>query len=83
LGPLYVLIDDMDIPYGWVNWRGSGRQAKTENHTYKDVAFLLGKIPAEGSSVRKIKIPEGVDPGFLFSTRELIDISVEQYRDSP
>jgi hypothetical protein len=29
LREIYVLIDDVGIPYGWVNWRGTGRQAQT------------------------------------------------------
>jgi hypothetical protein len=54
---------------------------QTENYTYKDVALLLSKIPEEGP-VKKLKIPDGVDPGFLFSVRGLINESVERYRDS-
>jgi hypothetical protein len=56
---------------------------QTENYTYKDAALLLSKIPEEGGpSVRTLMIPDGADPGFLFSVRELIDESVEQYRTS-
>jgi hypothetical protein len=55
---------------------------QTENYTYKDADLLLSKIPAESRSIKKLKIPVGVDPGFLFSVRELINESVERYRNS-
>jgi hypothetical protein len=52
---------------------------QAENYTYKDVALLLSKIPESGSSVRQVRIPDNTDSGFLFSVRELINESVDNY----
>ncbi len=70
----------------WLN--GSEAQSFTislrqaENYTYRDVALLLSKIPEGNPAVKKLKIPAGADQGFLFSVRELIDESVENYRNT-
>jgi hypothetical protein len=50
-----------------------------ENYTYKDVALLLSKIPEKGSAARQIRIPDNTDSGFLFSVKELINESVDNY----
>jgi hypothetical protein len=56
---------------------------QAENYSYKEADQLLDKIPKERvGSVRKLEIPDGADPGFLFSVSELIDESVDKYRST-
>jgi hypothetical protein len=55
---------------------------QTEDYTYQDVALLLSKVPKESPAVKKLKIPDGADSGFLFSVGELIDESVDRFCDS-
>ena len=53
-----------------------------EDFTYRDVSMLLSRIPAADSSMRHLKIPAGVDPGFLFAVKGMIEENVEKYRSS-
>ncbi len=53
-----------------------------EDFTYRDVNVLLGRLPQAGFPVRRIAVPNGVEPGFLFALKNLVHQSVESYRRS-
>lgn len=53
-----------------------------EDFTYREVDTLLQRVPLEGARVRRLGLPEGTEPGFLFAVRSLVDESIEAYRRS-
>ncbi len=53
-----------------------------EEFTYRDVNVLLGRLPQAGFPVRRISVPKGVEPGFLFALKNLVHQSVESYHRS-
>ncbi len=54
----------------------------TEDYTYREVGTLLDRIPQEGGRIRRLSVPEGAEPGFLFAVRNLVRESVDIYRRS-
>jgi hypothetical protein len=53
-----------------------------ENFTFRDADTLLQRIPQEAGRVRRLCLPEGAEPGFLFAVRSLVRESVDRYRQS-
>lgn len=53
-----------------------------EDFTYRDVDVLLQRIPQEAGRVRRLCLPDGAEPGFLFAVRSLVRESVDAYRKS-
>lgn len=51
-----------------------------EDFTYRDVDSLLQRIPPDGARVRRMSLPTGAEPGFLFAVRSLVRDSVDAYR---
>jgi hypothetical protein len=53
-----------------------------EDYTYREVDTLLQRVPQEGARVRRLSLPDGAEPGFLFAVRSLVHESVGAYRQS-
>ena len=53
-----------------------------EDFTYRDVSTLLQRIPKDGARVRRLSLPEGAEPGFLFAVRSLVNESVCAYHNA-
>jgi hypothetical protein len=51
-----------------------------EDFTYRDVDTLLERVPRDGARIRRLSVPEGAEPGFLFAVRSLVRDSVDSYR---
>jgi len=53
-----------------------------EDFTYRDVDTLLQRIPKDGARVRRLSVPKGAEPGFLFAVRSLVNESVCAYHNA-
>jgi hypothetical protein len=53
-----------------------------EDFTYREVDTLLRRVSQEGARIRRLSLPEGAEPGFLFAVRSLVHESVGDYRRS-
>ncbi len=47
-----------------------------EDFTYRDLDALLQRVPQDDARIRRLSMPEGAEPGFLFAVRSLVDESV-------
>jgi hypothetical protein len=53
-----------------------------ENPTYRDVEMLLRRQVPEDAAVRRLRLPEGTEPGFMVTMRGLIRDSVDRFHAS-
>lgn len=53
-----------------------------ENFTYRDADVLMQRIPEGAGRIRRLCLPQGVEPGFLFAVGSLVGESVDTYRRS-
>lgn len=52
----------------------------SEDLDYRDVDALLGRLPQSGDTTRSMTVPNGAEPGFLFTLKAMVHETVEAYR---